>query len=316
MSLAFAFPGQGSQSVAMMAPFESLPKVRETFDEGSEAIGLDLWNLVREGPASELEKTVNTQPVMLAAGIALWRAWKASGGSDPVVVAGHSLGEYTAMVAAGVLDFRATMKFVRLRATVMQEAVPAGQGAMAAILGLDDESIRGICREASVDGGVAEAANLNSPGQVVIAGNTAGINRAIELAKAKGAKRSVLLAMSVPSHCSLMRPAAERLMQPIRDLQVRAPVIPFLNDVDAAAESDPARIRDAMMRQLYNPVRWVDIVQGMVRHGASHVVECGPGGVLTGVNKRAAPDLKAIALKDTQSFADLLEMAKGSHGAS
>ena len=309
MTFALAFPGQGSQSVAMMAPFESLPAVRETFDTASEALGFDLWALVREGPAEELEKTVNTQPVMLAAGIALWRAWKALGGPDPAVVAGHSLGEYTAMVAAGVLDFSETMKFVRLRARVMQEAVPAGQGAMAAILGLDDEAVRSVCMEASA-AGIAEAANYNSPGQVVIAGDTSGVNRAMELARAQGAKRCVLLAMSVPSHCSLMRPAAERLRESIQSLQVRAPSITFLNDVDAASETAPERIRDAMTRQLYNPVRWVQIVQGMAALGATQVVECGPGGVLTGVNRRAAPEMKAVGLKDAQSLTDLMETAK------
>ena len=309
MTLALAFPGQGSQSVGMMTPFESLPAVRETFDIAGEALGLDLWALVSDGPAGELEKTINTQPVMLAAGIALWRAWKASGGPDPIVVAGHSLGEYTAMVAAGVLDFAETMKFVRLRAQVMQEAVPAGQGAMAAILGLDDDAVRAVCEEASSHG-VAEAANYNSPGQIVIAGNTSGVNRAIELAKARGAKRTVLLAMSVPSHCSLMRPAAERLRESIQSLRVRAPAIAFLNDVDAARESEPDRIRDAMMRQLYNPVRWLQIVQAMAAMGAAQVVECGPGGVLTGVNRRAAPELKTAALKDAQSFTELIETAK------
>jgi [acyl-carrier-protein] S-malonyltransferase len=309
MTVALAFPGQGSQSVGMMAPFETLPGVRETFELASAALGIDLWAMVRDGPAEELEKTVNTQPVMLAAGIALWRAWKNLGGADPVVVAGHSLGEYTAMVAAGVLDFAETMKFVRLRAQVMQEAVPEGQGAMAAILGLEDETVRSVCAEASA-AGVAEAANYNSPGQIVIAGNTAGVNRAMEIAKARGAKRTVLLAMSVPSHCSLMRPAAERLRDPIRSLQVRSPAIAFLNDVDAAREQEPDRIRDAMSRQLYNPVRWVDIVKGMAALGATQVVECGPGGVLTGVNRRAAPELKAISLKDAQSLTDLIQ-AKG-----
>src|SRR4051794_1464899 len=309
MKFALAFPGQGSQSVSMMTPFESLPAVRQTFDSASEALGFDLWALVRDGPAEELEKTVHTQPVMLAAGIALWRAWKALGGPDPVVVAGHSLGEYTAMVAAGVLDFSEAVKFVRLRAQVMQEAVPAGQGAMAAILGLDDDVVRSVCEEAS-SAGVAEAANYNSPGQIVIAGDTAGVNRAMELAKAQGAKRCVLLAMSVPSHCSLMRPAAERLRESLQSLQVRAPSIAFLNDVDAALETTPERIRDAMTRQLYNPVRWIDIVRAMAALGATQVIECGPGGVLTAVNRRAFPEMKAAGLKDAQSLTDLMQMAR------
>jgi [acyl-carrier-protein] S-malonyltransferase len=306
MTMAMAFPGQGSQSVGMMAPFESLPGVRDTFDIASGALGIDLWAMVRDGPAEELAKTVNTQPVMLAAGIALWRAWKAMGGPDPIVVAGHSLGEYTAMVAAGVLDFAETMKFVRLRAQVMQEAVPAGTGAMAAIVGLDENTVRSVCEEAAA-AGVAEAANYNSPEQIVIAGNTAGVNRAMELAKARGAKRAVLLPMSAPSHCSLMRPAAERLREAIQSLQVRAPAIAFLNDVDAASEREPDRIRSAMTRQLYSPVRWVDIVKAMAAMGATQIVECGPGGVLTGVNRRAAPELKAVALKEAQSLTELID---------
>jgi [acyl-carrier-protein] S-malonyltransferase len=306
MKLAFAFPGQGSQSVGMMAPSEAFADVRRTFDLGSEALGIDLWSMVRDGPAEELEKTVNTQPLMLAAGIALWRAWKASGGPDPVVVAGHSLGEYSAMVAAGVLDFAEAIRFVRIRAQAMQDAVPAGQGAMAAILGLDDDTVRTVCEEAS-SAGVAEAANYNSPGQIVIAGDTAGVNKAIELAKTRGAKRTVLLPMSAPSHCSLMRPAAERLREAIRSLQINAPSIPFLNNVDAASEKEPERIRDAMTRQLYNPVRWVEIVAAMGALGATEIVECGPGGVLTGVNRRAAPALKAVALKDAPSLTELIE---------
>jgi [acyl-carrier-protein] S-malonyltransferase len=306
MKLAFAFPGQGSQSVGMMTPYEGFADVRRTFDFGSEALGVDLWAMVRDGPAEELEKTVNTQPLMLTAGIALWRAWKALGGPDPVVVAGHSLGEYTAMVAAGVLDFAEAIRFVRIRAQAMQDAVPPGQGAMAAILGLDDDAVRAVCEEAS-SVGVAEAANYNSPGQVVIAGDTPGVNKAIELAKTRGAKRTVLLAMSAPSHCSLMRPAAERLREAIQSLHVTAPSIPFLNNVDAAREQEPVRIRDAMTRQLYNPVRWVDIVGTMGAMGATEIVECGPGGVLTGVNRRAAPALKATALRDAQSLAELIQ---------
>jgi [acyl-carrier-protein] S-malonyltransferase len=306
MTLAFAFPGQGSQTVGMMAPYEGLADMRRTFDLGSQALGIDLWAMVRDGPAEELEKTVNTQPLMLAAGIALWRAWKTLGGRDPVVMAGHSLGEYTAMVAAGVLDFTEAIRFVRIRAQAMQDAVPAGQGAMAAILGLDDDTVRAVCEEASA-AGVAEAANYNSPGQVVIAGDTPGVNKAIELAKARGAKRTVLLPMSAPSHCSLMRPAAERLREAIQALQVKAPSIPLLNNVDAAREHEPQRIRDAMTRQLYNPVRWVDIVGEMGKLGASEIVECGPGGVLTGVNRRAAPALKAVALKDAQSLTELVD---------
>jgi [acyl-carrier-protein] S-malonyltransferase len=240
----------------------------------------------------------------------LFRAWKALGGRDPAVVAGHSLGEYSAMVAAGILDFSETVKFVRVRAQYMQEAVPHGTGAMAAVLGLDDDVVQAICKEAASDG-VAEAANLNSPGQVVIAGTTEGVQRAVELAKERGAKRTVLLAMSAPSHCSLMAPAAERLNELLNTITIRPPSIPVINNVDVAAESDPTRIRDAMLRQLYNPVRWADIVRSMMSQGVTQIIECGPGAVLTGLNRRVAPEAKVSAIKDADGMRQLIRDTNG-----
>jgi [acyl-carrier-protein] S-malonyltransferase len=308
MKLAFVFPGQGSQSVGMMSAYESLPGVRTTFETASAALGIDLWQLVQHGPEEELTKTVNTQPAMLAADIALFRAWRELEGPLPIVVAGHSLGEYGALVAAGVLDFAEAMKLVRFRAQAMQEAVPEGQGSMAAILGLDDAAVRSVCEQAS-SAGVAEAANFNSPGQVVIAGTAAGVQRAIELAKAAGAKRSVPIAMSVPSHCSLMRPVTERLRERLAGVELRRPALSLVNNVDAAIEQDPARIRDAMLRQLHNPVRWTESMKVIAGLGVSRIVECGPGAVLTTLNRRAAPGIKAIALSDAKALEDAVRDA-------
>jgi [acyl-carrier-protein] S-malonyltransferase len=308
MNVAFVFPGQGSQSVGMMAPFETLPAVRRTFDEAGAALGMDLWALVRDGPEEELSKTVNTQPAMLAAGVGLFRAWRELGGTDPVAVAGHSLGEYAALVAAGVLDFAEALPLVRFRAQAMQEAVPEGQGAIAALLGLDQEAVRAVCLEAR-DDGIVEAANFNSPEQVVIAGQTAGVQRAIELAKARGAKRAMLLAMSVPSHCSLMRPAAERLRERLARISVREPAIPVVNNVDVMTEQLPDRIREALVRQLYNPVRWVESVLALAGRGVGQLVECGPGGVLAGLNRRITPEPKTVTPKDAGT---LRELAQGS----
>jgi [acyl-carrier-protein] S-malonyltransferase len=308
MSVAFVFPGQGSQSVGMMTPFETLPAVRRTFDEAGAALGVDLWALVRDGPEQELSKTVNTQPAMLAAGVGLFRAWRELGGTDPVAVAGHSLGEYAALVAAGVLEFAEAVPLVRFRAQAMQEAVPAGQGAIAALLGLDQEAVRAVCREAG-EAGIVEAANFNSPEQVVIAGQMAGVQRAIELAKARGAKRAMLLPMSVPSHCSLMRPAAERLRERLARMSVREPAIPVVNNVDVMTEELPDRIREALVRQLYNPVRWVESVTALAGRGVGQLVECGPGGVLAGLNKRITPEPKTVTPKDAGA---LRELARGS----
>ncbi len=310
MILGFVFPGQGSQSLGMMASFESLPAVRRTFDEAGAALAVDLWELVTSGPEEDLNKTVNTQPVMLAAGVALFRAWKELRGADPILLAGHSLGEYSALVAAGVIEFTDAVPLVRFRAQAMQEAVPEGQGAIAAILGLDEEAVHSVCMEAAA-AGVVEAANFNSPGQVVIAGQVAGVQRAIELAKARGAKRAVLLPMSAPSHCSLMRPAAERLRERLAQTNLRRPVLRVINNVDAAIEDAPERIRNALVRQLYNPVRWVETVRALARSGVHQVVECGPGGVLTALSKRTAPDLRIVAPKDA---AELQELATGNNG--
>ncbi len=304
MSLAFVFPGQGSQSVGMMAGFESLPAVRRTFEEASGALGSDLWTLVSNGPDEELNKTVNTQPAMLTAGVALFRAWQELGGAEPTLLAGHSLGEYSALVAAGVLELAGAVPLVRFRAQAMQEAVPEGQGAIAAILGLEDEVVRAVCLEAAT-AGLAEAANFNSPGQVVIAGEAAGVQRAIELAKARGAKRAVLLPMSVPSHCSLMRPAAERLSERLAQMSLRPPKVRVINNADVAAEEAPERIRSALVRQLYSPVRWVESVTALARAGVQEVVECGPGGVLSTLCRRIAPDLKVTALRDAAALQEL-----------
>jgi [acyl-carrier-protein] S-malonyltransferase len=305
MSLAFVFPGQGSQSVGMMTPFESLPAVRGTFEEAGAALGVDLWALVSSGPEQELNKTVNTQPAMLTAGVALFRAWKELGGADPSLLAGHSLGEYSALVAAGVMELSDALPLVRFRAQAMQEAVPEGQGAMAAILGLEDEAVRAVCLEAA-SAGVAEAANFNCPGQVVIAGQVAGVQRAMELAKARGAKRAVLLPMSAPSHCSLMLPAAERLRERLEQMKLRPPRLRVVNNVDLAIEETPEGIRSALLRQMSNPVRWAETVVALARAGVQQVVECGPGSVLTMLGRRIVPDLKISAPKDANTLQELV----------
>lgn len=288
----------------MMAGFESLPAVRRTFEEAGSALGTDLWTLVSSGPDEQLNKTVNTQPAMLTAGVALFRAWQELRGAEPALLAGHSLGEYSALVAAGVLELTDAVPLVRFRAQAMQEAVPEGEGAIAAILGLEDEAVRAICLEAA-DTGVAEAANFNSPGQVVIAGDAAGVQRAIQLAKARGAKRAVLLPMSVPSHCSLMRPAAERLRERLALMSLRPPRVRVINNADVAAEEAPDRIRSALTRQLYSPVRWVESVTALARAGAQQVIECGPGGVLATLCRRIAPDLMVAAPKDAAALVEL-----------
>jgi [acyl-carrier-protein] S-malonyltransferase len=300
---ALVFPGQGSQSVGMMAPFETLPGVRATFEEASAVLGQDLWRLAAEGPAEEMSRTVNTQPLMLVAGIALYRAWRAAGGRAPDFVAGHSLGEYTAMVAAEVLPFPDAVSLVRFRAQAMQEAVPEGTGAIAAILGLDDETIRAVCKEAA-QGEVLEAANYNTPGQVVIAGHRGAVERGMAAAKARGAKRAVALAMSAPSHCSLMQPAVERLQARIAGIEIRAPRIPYITNADVRVPQDAQAVRDSMLRQLCSPVRWVETVQSMAGHGVTLIVECGPGGVLTGLNKRSA-EVEAVGLKDAVQLTQL-----------
>jgi [acyl-carrier-protein] S-malonyltransferase len=298
------FPGQGSQSVGMMAPFAALPAVRATFDEASSILGQDLWALANDGPAEEQSRTVNTQPLMLTAGVALLRAWREAGGPPPDCVAGHSLGEYSALVAADALSFRDAMPLVRFRAQAMQEAVPEGTGGIAAILGLDDAAIRAVCEQAA-QGEVLEPANYNAPGQVVIAGHRQAVERGMQLAKAQGAKRAVALAMSAPSHCSLMRDAAQRLRVRLEEVALRAPSIPLASNADVVSPADTGALRASLVRQLSSPVRWVECVRSLVQQGAIRIVECGPGGVLTALNKRIAPETEAIALKDAAQLTQL-----------
>lgn len=310
MSFAFVFPGQGSQSVGMMAAYGDSDVIRATFAEASAALGEDLWAMAADGPAERLSMTVNTQPLMLTAGVAVWRAWCAAGGAAPSVVAGHSLGEYSALVAAGALELADAVRLVRLRAQAMQDAVPAGTGGMAAILGLSPALVAEACAEAAQGEEVA-AANLNDPGQIVIAGHAGAVARACEAAKARGAKRALPLPVSAPFHSALMRPAAERLATALQSVDVRTPAIPVVNNVDVALESDPARIKDALVRQAYSPVRWIETVQAIAARGATQVVECGPGKVLMGLVKRCAAGPEALAMSDAESLAKILEMTKG-----
>ena len=305
MAFAFVFPGQGSQSIGMMAAYGDSPIIRSTFDEASATLGQDLWQLVVDGPAELLAQTVNTQPLMLTSAIAAYRLWLEKGGRVPAVVAGHSLGEYSALVAAGVIDFKDAVPLVRLRAAAMQEAVPVGTGAMAAILNLDDEKIREACVEAEAEvgnGEVVAPVNFNAPGQTVIAGSRAAVERACEGCKTRGAKRAVLLPVSAPFHSSLIRPAADRLGDRLAELVFSAPKIPVVNNVDVSIESDPDRIKDALIRQAYSPVRWVETIQKIVSLGVSNVAECGPGKVLAGLTKRCADGVTGIALADLASI--------------
>ncbi len=301
MSFAFVFPGQGSQSVGMMAAYGDAAVVRATFDEASAALGDDLWTMVAEGPAEILTQTVNTQPVMLTAAIAAWRLWQEKGGRQPAVVAGHSLGEYSALVAAGVIEFKDAVPLVRLRAAAMQEAVPVGTGAMAAVLGLDNAGIVAACTEAA-QGEVVEPVNFNANGQTVIAGHKAAVERAMEACKARGAKMAKALPVSAPFHSSLIRPAADKLAARLAELTLKAPNIPVINNVDVAIENDPVRIKDALVRQAYNPVRWVETIQAMAALGVTTVAECGPGKVLAGLTKRCADGVTGVALADAASI--------------
>lgn len=302
MKLAMVFPGQGSQAIGMMDGFGAHPVVRETFAEASDALGDDLWALATQGPAEALALTTNTQPLMLTAGVAVWRAWQASSGPAPAVVAGHSLGEYTALVAAGALAFRDAVPLVRFRAQAMQDAVPAGVGAMAAIMGADDDAVLAACAEAA-QGQVVEPVNFNAPGQLVIAGHREAVERAIALAKQKGAKRGVLLPVSAPFHSTLLRPAAEKLAARLATVDVHAPTIPVIHNVDVAEHGTPDGIRDALARQAANPVRWTATVQAMAARGVTHVVECGPGKVLAGLTKRVVEGLPGYALTDSDAIA-------------
>jgi len=305
MAFAFVFPGQGSQSVGMMSAYGDSPVVRATFDEASATLGQDLWQMVADGPAELLSQTVNTQPLMLTAAISAYRLWQEKGGRLPSVVAGHSLGEYSALVAAGVIAFKDAVPLVRLRASAMQEAVPVGTGAMAAILNLDDEKIREACAEAEAklgNGEVVEPVNFNGPGQTVIAGSKAAVEAACEGCKARGAKRAVLLPVSAPFHSSLIRPAADRLAARLAEIEFQAPTIPVINNVDVLIETDPAKIKDALVRQAYSPVRWVETMQKIATMDVTTVAECGPGKVLAGLVKRCADTLTGVALADLASI--------------
>lgn len=293
----------------MLNGFADNAIVQDTIVEASDVLGLDIGKLIAEGPKEELDLTTNTQPVMLTAAVAFYRAWIAAGGKAPAIVAGHSLGEYSALVAAGVIAFKDAVPLVRFRAKVMQEAVPVGQGGMAAILGLSDDDVRAVCAEAA-QGEVVEAVNFNAPAQVVIAGNKAAIERACEVAKAKGAKRALILPVSAPFHSSLLKPASDRLQTYLADVTFNAPVIPVINNVDVAIVNDPAAIKDALVRQAAGAVRWVETVQKLAAEGVSHVVECGPGKVLTGLTKRINGELTGEAIVDAASLEKVLELSK------
>jgi [acyl-carrier-protein] S-malonyltransferase len=306
MGTAFVFPGQGSQAVGMLAGLaEAYPAVGETFAEASERLGYDLWALVSHGPADELNRTEHTQPAMLAAGVAVWRVWQARGGPRPAMLAGHSLGEYTALVCAGGLVFGDAVELVAARGRFMQAAVPPGTGAMAAILGLEDAAVAALCAEAA-EGEVLAAVNFNAPGQVVIAGTAAAVARAVAAAKGWGAKRALTLPVSVPSHCALMRPAAAQLAERLAEVPVNPPGIPVVHNVDVESHGDAESIRRVLAEQLHSPVRWVETVQYMAASGISTLVECGPGKVLTGLNKRIARELAALAIHDADSVEQAL----------
>ena len=299
-SLAFVFPGQGSQAVGMLASVaEQFPQIKATFDEASEVLGTDLWQLVQEGPAEVLNRTDMTQPVLLTASVALWRVWNEQGGATPAYMSGHSLGEYSALVCAGALAFKDAVKLVNKRGLFMQAAVPAGEGAMAAIIGLDDAAIEAACAQAA-QGGVVSAVNYNSPGQVVIAGQTGAVNRAIDLCKEAGAKRALPLPVSVPSHCALMKPAAEQLAVELETITINMPAIPVVQNVTAAIAADAAEIKANLVQQLYRPVLWGDCVNFMAGNGVERLLECGPGKVLSGLNKRIIRGLDVASIADPE----------------
>lgn len=309
---AFVFPGQGSQAVGMMEGFAGNPVVAQTLAEASDALQFDLAKLIAEGPKEELDLTTNTQPVMLTAAVAAYRAWIAAGGPVPTVVAGHSLGEYSALVAAGVISFKDAVPLVRFRAQAMQEAVPVGQGTMAVMLGLSDEDVRAACAEAAaaVPGEIVEAVNYNAPAQVVVAGHTAAVEKACEIAKAKGAKRAMRLPVSAPFHSSLLKPASDRLREYMASIYFNAPQIPLINNVDVAVLNDPASIKDALVRQAASPVRWVETMQKVAADGITNVVECGPGKVLMGLAKRIDSSLVGEAIYDQATLERMLETLK------
>ncbi|HKS59104.1 MAG TPA: ACP S-malonyltransferase [Steroidobacteraceae bacterium] len=312
MSFAFVFPGQGSQSVGMLAQLAGAePLVQETFAEASDVLGYDLWKLCQGGPDEELGKTERTQPAMLAAGVATWRVWRKHGGGLPAAMSGHSLGEYSALVCSGALDFRTAVGLVQFRGQAMQAAVPAGQGAMAAILGLDDADVEAACREAA-QGETVQAANYNSPGQVVIAGMAAAVDRAIEAAKAKGAKRAIKLQVSVPSHTTLMQPAADRFAEKLQHVKFGKPEVRDIYTVDVRKHGDEAGIRKALVEQLVKPVRWTETIRAMLADGARVIVECGPKGVLTGMNRKIDrnKEIAMLAIEDEESLQQALQACR------
>ncbi|MGH8378572.1 MAG: ACP S-malonyltransferase [Gammaproteobacteria bacterium] len=312
MTFAVIFPGQGSQAVGMLAAFDdNYPQIKQTFREASENLGYDLWALVQQGPEDRLNATERTQPAMLTAGVALWRLWQSRNGANPAFMAGHSLGEYTALVCSGALDFGMAVKLVEFRGQAMQQAVPAGTGAMAAVLGLEDSAVREACAEAAQDQ-VVEAVNFNAPGQVVIAGNKAAVERAIEACTTRGAKRCIPLPVSVPSHCALMNPAAEQLAGRLAGIKLGQPVIPVIHNVDVASHSDSEAIKQALTAQLHSPVRWVETVQFLARQGVSNLIELGPGCVLTGLAKRIDKSLQTWPVYDPQTLEAALAAVKNS----
>ena len=308
--VAFVFPGQGSQSVGMLGAFADSAVVGDIVRRASEALGEDIGRMIGEGPAERLELTVNTQPCLLTASYAIYAAWRAAGGLPPALMAGHSLGEYTALVAAEAIRLEQAVPLVRFRAQVMQEAVPVGVGAMAAILGLDDGRVIEACAEAAGDG-VVEAVNFNAPAQIVIAGHRAAVARACDISRRLGAKRAVTLAVSVPFHSSLLASAADRLRVRLASVDVRSPSVPVINNVDVAVESDPQRVKDALARQAAGPVRWTQIIQAMSERGITHVVECGPGKVLSALTRRIAPGLQSLSVSDPDSLRQALSAVRG-----
>ena len=310
MKLGVVFPGQGSQSKGMLEGYGDAPEVREVLGVASEVLKQDIAGLIADGPTDELNKTVNTQPVMLTAGYAAYRLWRALGGPEPVVVAGHSLGEYTALVAAGALAFEDALPLVRLRGQAMQDAVPEGQGAMAAVLGLDDDAIRAACAEAA-QGEIVEAVNFNAPGQVVIAGHAEAVGRAVDAARARGARRAVPLPVSAPFHSSLLAPAAARLKEHLRSVRVQPPRIPVIHNVDVRSYDDPERIKDALVRQADHPVRWVECVRAIAGQGVTLIAECGPGKVLAPLVKRIAEGVEGVALLDREAMEQAIAALRG-----
>jgi len=310
MKIAFVFPGQGSQSVGMLDAWAGNAAVAQNLEQASAALGQDLNTLIAQGPAEQLNLTTNTQPVMLAAAVAVYRAWQAAGGKAPALVAGHSLGEYSALTAAGAFKLEDAVRVVRVRADAMQAAVPVGTGGMAAVLGLSDDAVKAVCQQAA-QGEIVEAVNFNAPAQVVIAGHKAAVERACELAKSAGAKRALVLPVSASFHSSLLKPAALVLERALADIALQAPAIPLINNVDVLSPSEPAAIKDALVRQAWHPVRWVETIQAMKAQGVTHVVECGPGKVLNGLTKRIDGDLVGLAISDPASLESALETLQG-----